>query len=95
MLLATACLNVAKADELPDDTRVRAVSIFPNDIMSISPGSGTMKECRDSIAEMIEQLKQEGDAENDGQIYACLPVDQPADESIRIPVTRYKRNMFE
>ncbi|MCS0460331.1 MULTISPECIES: hypothetical protein [Rhizobium] len=93
-LLAAACSNVAKAEELPDDTQVRAMTIHPSDDMTIPAGTGTLKECREAVAEMMEQLKQENDPLSDGTIYACIPVDLPSDQPTLLKASRFKRNMF-
>lgn len=90
-LLAGVSFNVANAKDLPDDTIVRAMTIHPSNDAVITSSTGTFKECRDGIAEMMEQLKQEDDPSSDGTIYVCIPVD-PASEGVTLlEASRFKR----
>ncbi|MNT55764.1 hypothetical protein D3C72_1930250 [compost metagenome] len=71
------------------------MTIFPNDTITISKGIATLKECREAVAEMMDQQKAEDDARGDGMIYACIPADLASGDLVRLEASRYKRNMFK
>lgn len=94
-LLAAAFSNVAKADDMPDDTQVRAMTIHPSMDAVVTSQTGTYKECREGIAEMLDQLKTDDDPASDGTIYVCIPADISSDELTLLKASRFKRNMFK
>lgn len=76
-LIALAlCATIAHAEDLPDDTPVRGITIAPEnspmgDDRLIFSEVVSMKECREALPQMLNGLT----AADEGIMFLCLPVD--------------------